>query len=328
MVDAAMSEGEIASIREVSRQLVRELGFMRATLAGTSLSPSAVHAIVEIGTKGVLRAAELCDTLALEKSTVSRLVRRLVEGGELAEAVSDRDGRVKQLTLTKRGEATLAAIERFARSQVVDALAGSSQIARDAVREGLALYAGALRARRTGRSDGENSGISIRQGYHPGVIGRAVDMHARHYGRTAGFGRFFERRVAAELAEFAGRLDRTGNGLWVALHHGAVVGTVAIDGEDLGHGIAHLRWFIVDDAQRGAGIGRALLAQAMEFCDRHGFAETHLWTFRGLEAARRLYESHGFALVHESQGNQGGAEVIEQKYVRRAGSGPVTTSGR
>ena len=124
-------------------------------------------------------------------------------------------------------------------------------------------------------------------------------------------------KVASELAEFTGRLDRSGNGLWVALRHGAVVGTVAIDGEDLGPGLAHLRWFIVDDGLRGSGIGRALLTQAVTFCDRQGFDETQLWTFRGLEAARKLYEGHGFALVHESTGRQWGAEVIEQKYVRR-----------
>ena len=317
MADAAMSDDEIASIRDVSRQLVRELGFMKATLAGTSLSPSAVHAIVEIGARGTLSAAELCDILALEKSTVSRLVRRLVEAGELTEAVSDRDGRVKQLTLTQRGKSTRAAIDGFARSQVVGALGGSSQNARNTVHEGLGIYAGALRAHRIGRPDGENSSISIGQGYHPGVIGRAVEMHARYYARTVGFGQFFEKKVASELAEFAGRLDRSGNGLWVALRHAAVVGTVAIDGEDLGPGLAHLRWFIVDDGLRGSGIGRALLTQAVTFCDRQGFDETQLWTFRGLEAARKLYENHGFSLVHESTGRQWGAEVIEQKYVRR-----------
>ena len=45
-------------------------------------------------------------------------------------------------------------------------------------------------------------GISI--GYQPGVIGRAVEMHARYYALAVGFGRYFEQKVAGELAEFAG----------------------------------------------------------------------------------------------------------------------------
>ena len=39
----------ILELREFSRKLVRELGFMRSTLADSDLAPSAVHAILEIG---------------------------------------------------------------------------------------------------------------------------------------------------------------------------------------------------------------------------------------------------------------------------------------
>ena len=190
----AIPDDEIAAIRDASRRLVRELGFMRGTLAGTSLSPSAVHAIIEIGARGSLTAAELCEILTLEKSSVSRLVGRLVEAGELAEAVSDRDGRVKLLTLTERGAATLDAIDGFARSQVEGALGGLDRRARHTVREGLALYAGALRACRAGEdAAGMGKRVTIVEGYHPGMIGRAVEMHARYYARAVGFGRYFER---------------------------------------------------------------------------------------------------------------------------------------
>lgn len=51
-----------------------------------------------------------------------------------------------------------------------------------------------------------------------------------------------------------------------------------MDGEDRGANIAHLRWFIVDDSARGSGAGRTLLAKALDFARRQGFAETHLWT--------------------------------------------------
>jgi hypothetical protein len=41
-------------------------------------------------------------------------------------------------------------------------------------------------------------------------------------------------------------------------------------------------------------------------------------TFKGLDAARHLYEKHGFSLVHEVPGTQWGTEVIEQEFVREA----------
>ncbi len=96
-----------------------------------------------------------------------------------------------------------------------------------------------------------------------------------------------------------------------------IVGMVAIDGEDLGPGIAHLRWFIVDDGVRGQGVGRELLDAAVRFSDRQGCGQIQLWTFRGLDAARRLYEAQGFELVEERPGRQWGPEVMEQHFLRR-----------
>ena len=93
---------------------------------------------------------------------------------------------------------------------------------------------------------------------------------------------------------------------------------VAIDGEDLGPGIAHLRWFIVDAEIRGRGVGRELLAAALQFSDERDVLETRLWTFNGLDAARHLYEATGFRLAEERPGRQWGAEVMEQRFVRTA----------
>ena len=82
-------------------------------------------------------------------------------------------------------------------------------------------------------------------------------------------------------------------------------------------GLAHLRWFIVDDSLRGRGVGRGLLEQAMAFVDAHHF-ECYLWTFQGLDAARHLYLEAGFALAEESPGEQWGSRVVEQRYLRPA----------
>ncbi len=163
--------------------------------------------------------------------------------------------------------------------------------------------------------------VSIESGYRPGIIGRITEMHALFYARHAGFGRYFESQVAAALASFADRLDNPVNGLWTAVQDGRVAGSVAIDGQDLGGGIAHLRWFIVDDGLRGTGAGRRLLTAALDFCDRQTFTAVHLWTFAGLHAARRLYESTAFTLAEERNGRQWGETVREQRFVR-PGAGP------
>ena len=157
--------------------------------------------------------------------------------------------------------------------------------------------------------------VEIVAGYRPGLVARITEMHANYYAREAGFGQRFETVVAGGLAAFCDRLDAPVNAIWTAVQDGRIVGSIAIDGEDYGPSISHLRWFIVDDSLRGTGVGRHLLTQAMAFVDAQ-FHETCLWTFKGLDAARHLYESFGFRLASEAGGEQWGSRVVEQKFIR------------
>lgn len=138
----------IDDIRAASRQMVRELGFMDATVAATDYPPSAVHTILEIGLRGPMTAMQLAEFLHLEKSSVSRMVRKLIEAGELRETTDLQDARSKPLSLTAKGRRTLASLHDFGRRQVSGALAHLSDAERQKVSEGLMLYARALKADR------------------------------------------------------------------------------------------------------------------------------------------------------------------------------------
>ncbi|AEQ52306.1 MarR family winged helix-turn-helix transcriptional regulator [Pelagibacterium halotolerans] len=302
----------IDSVRASSRRLVRELGFMGGPFAGTDLSPSAVHALIEIEADEGITARALAEHLRLEKSSVSRMLAKLVASGDLVERADSEDGRAKRLYLGAAGRVRLAAIHSHAQQQVSEALGRLTSERQRIVADGLALYASAL-----GHKNAMADDIEIVRGYRPGVIGRITEMHALYYARSSGFGRVFESRVAEGLADFCGRFGNGRNGLWLAMRGGEIVGSVAIDGDDLGPGIAHLRWFIVGDGVRGGGVGRRLLAAALAFADQKRFAETHLWTVAGLAAARHLYEAHGFTCVDEWRGEQWGKPMTEQRFVRR-----------
>ena len=157
--------------------------------------------------------------------------------------------------------------------------------------------------------------IEISNDPEPGVLGRLVEMHALYYARHWGFGAFFEARVAREAGEFAGALPREDSRLWHARADGQTLGTIAIDGRHADTEGVHLRWFILDDRFRGAGAGGKLLDAALAFCRARGFARVYLWTFAGLDAARKLYESRGFRLAEEAEAESWGVRVREQRFV-------------
>ncbi len=311
-----MPAKSIDEIRSASRTIVRELGFMRPTLAGTAYSASAVHALLEIDAQGGVAAAHLVTALGLEKSSVSRMLAKLIAAGDIAESASPEDARLKQLTLTGQGKALVKKIHAYGRNQVTSAMAHLNPSQQQAVAQGLSEYARALKASRGAQAAAARDTVQIVPGYRPGLVGRVAEMHAAFYSRHSGFGQFFESQVATGMAEFAGRLSEPCNGVWTAIQNDRIVGSIAIDGQDLGNRQAHLRWFILDDGCRGSGTGRKLIDAALDFCDRFGFSECQLWTFKGLDAARKLYESVGFKLVHEEDGHQWGSIVTEQQFTR------------
>jgi ribosomal protein S18 acetylase RimI-like enzyme len=94
----------------------------------------------------------------------------------------------------------------------------------------------------------------------------------------------------ADAMEF-GRADDAA-AEFVAECDGRVVGSIAL--RDCGDGTGHISKLFVDQAMRGKGIGRTLLAQAVEEARRRGLRTLDLETRAQFEAAVRLYESTGW----------------------------------
>jgi len=308
----------VAEIRAASRELVRQLGLTNRNIAGTDLSISSVHAIIELGNAGELSSKQLGELLLLEKSTISRLVKSLVARGEISETRSSDDARIKLIHLTPHGVKTFEAIEEFATAQVAGALGQLDDRTQGNILKGLRDYSAALGSSTDQRDQPRTADrFQVKAGYAPTLIGSVVAMLHSHMNKHYGFGVTFEKRIASDLIEFISRIDAPGNCIWRAESNGRIVGSISIDSHHADDGFAHLRWFIVSAEIRGAGVGKELLSQALDFCDRHGYRETRLWTVKGLDAARNLYENAGFSLADEYQGDQWGTNVVEQKFVRR-----------
>lgn len=308
-----MNQNILNEVRRSTRLMVRKFGFMNRTLAGTDYSPSAVHALLEIDENGSCTAKWLSERLYLEKSSISRMLASLIKKGEIEEFKSEHDGREKILGLSEKGIETVAKIHAFGNVQASNALEKMDAESQKIVINGLDLYASSL------SPDYEikfSHDVTIHEGYEDKLIGTITSLHSKIYSEIAGFGAYFEALVGRNFSEFIMRLECIDNQTWYAKQNGKIVGGISIDGNDLEEGQAHLRWFVVDPSIQSKGIGKLLMRRAMGFCEDRGFKEVHLWTFKGLEGARKLYERNGFVMVHEEWGSRYGKSVLERKYVR------------
>eukprot|EP01031_Cornospumella_fuschlensis_P011269 gene11269-13783_t len=123
---------------------------------------------------------------------------------------------------------------------------------------------------------GDACRLMLRDAWFPGVVGDIAALHARQYAASHGFGAVFEAKVARELGEFLTRPPRPGDVFRAVEREGRALGSIAL--EDEGAGIAHLRWFILDEALRGSGLGRRMLGAVMEHARAAAFTRVYLWT--------------------------------------------------
>jgi len=166
------------------------------------------------------------------------------------------------------------------------------------------------------RPDGKGPAVALRTGLRPGDIGEIVRLHGVLYAREYGFDPTFEAYVAEPLARFAIAASPRER-LWIAERGGAIVGCVAIVAAS--PQTAQLRWFLVDPAARGLGLGTRLLDEAIAFSRGCGYRSIVLWTVRALSAAARIYRAKGFSRTEEKPGRQWGVDVVEEKYELRLG---------
>jgi ribosomal protein S18 acetylase RimI-like enzyme len=157
--------------------------------------------------------------------------------------------------------------------------------------------------------------IRLETGPRPGLIGEIAAQHGRYYAANWGFGTFFEAKVARECAGFMERA-RDPDLILSAWDGDSFAGSLILDFHDPeAQGLAHLRWFVV--TRPGAGLGARMMDAAMARLDAEA-AACFLTTFAGLDAARALYDRHGFVLTAEHEAESWGVLVREQRFDRAA----------
>lgn len=163
---------------------------------------------------------------------------------------------------------------------------------------------------------GETEANIVMAGPRPGLIGDVAALHGRYYAANWDFPVYFEAKVASEMAAFFSRFDAARDiVLSVDGADGRIAAAITLDVTDpaLPKGQGHLRWFIVSDELRGRGLGRRLIGDVLAGARERRLRSIYLTTFRGLDAAAKLYGDAGFRVTDECEGATWGRTVTEQR---------------
>jgi peptidyl-dipeptidase Dcp len=153
--------------------------------------------------------------------------------------------------------------------------------------------------------------VSIRTELRPGDLGYMIYMHGALYKKEYDYGIKFEAYVAKGLYEFYEKYCPERNRVWLCEHEGRIVGSLLLMDRDKA---AQLRYFLLDPAYRGIGLGSKLMKLYMDFLCQCGYKESYLWTTHELSTAALLYKRVGFKLTEEKESTAFGKPLREQRY--------------
>jgi len=296
---------QIAAVRRFNRFYTRAIGVLGAGLSQSRFSLTEARILYELANGPPEPAASLGRRLGLDPGHLSRLLAGFQRQGLIARDPDPEDGRRTLLSLTDAGRAAFATLDRAAIAEMSALIAPLSGPARARLAASMAEIETLLGA--------PAPEITLRPP-RAGEYGAIIAGHGRLYAAEYGFDETFEGLVAEIVASFLKRHDPARECALVADKGGAVVGSVFCVAADAT--TAKLRLLYVDEAARGAGLGRRLTRAAIDFARAAGYRRMVLWTNDVLTAARRIYENEGFALTDREPHRSFGVDLVGEIWER------------
>jgi len=286
------------SVRTHSRKMVRELGLLNANPCLPSLSLTDGHILIELSSKPKQPIKELSATLMLDHSTMSRAISKLVANGLLSLQEGKKDKRERVVSLTAKGEKSLAKLHHLSDQLVTQAFAHLDPKQQETVVQGLSLYASALAKARV------LSEFTIRpvQQRDNASIASVIRSVMSEYGATKPGFAIHDPEVDAMFETY----QKTRSFLLVVEYQGEVVGcggVAPLKGEEKNVCEIQKMYFLKE--ARGKGLGEKLLKELLLKAKAMGFSRSYLETTAQMKEAHRLYEKVGFKKRKSSLGCTG-----------------------
>lgn len=295
----------VSKIRSFNRFYTELLGLLGRGFLNSSYSLTEARVLLEISRMDRCTANALGARLSVDRSYLSRILKRFEHEGLIRRERSDRDNRVFYIDLTEEGTRAMEGFHRASNGQIAGMI-------RSLDGKELGELLGAMATIRGFLSGAVRSAEirEFRQEDLDYVLSRHKTLYAEEYGLSPVFWGYVERIIPAFFKD----CNHERECLWIAEADGKPAGSIAI--ADAGNGTAQLRYFLLEPAARGMGLGGRLIDRALDFCREKGYRHVFLETFSALKTARGVYRSRGFSITATHANPEWGKDVLEERWDR------------
>jgi DNA-binding MarR family transcriptional regulator/GNAT superfamily N-acetyltransferase len=297
----------VAAIRQFNRFYTKQIGALQEGLLDSELSLAEARVLYELAhDDGGSTATRVGNSLDLDAGYLSRLLRSLENRRLVQRRPSAADGRRTNLTLTRKGRSAFARLDAAAHAQI------AAWLERHPPSDQRTLVDAMESIERVLASDEPRTHVVELRAPRPGDMGWVVERHGELYATEYGWSEKFEGLVAQIVAQFMHEHDPVRERCWIACVDGSRAGSVFLVKHS--DAVARLRLLLVEPTARGMGVGRTLVDTCLQFARDAGYDRITLWTNAVLNAARAIYVSRGFTLVHEEAHTHFGSEQLGQDW--------------
>jgi len=279
----------VASVRQFNRFYTRQVGALRRGFLGTDFSLSEGRVLYELAKGNAASATQLCAALGIDAGQLSRILRRLTERGLVEKSAAAGDARRAHLRLSARGRRAFDKLDARSTADVAAQLAALAPEGCERLQEAMRTIEQLLSGRAA------QTEPDVLRPPRAGELGWVVARHGALYAAEYGWDERFEALVAQIVADFVAQFDPRRDRCWIAERNQRPVGSVFAVKESAE--VCKLRLLLLEPEARGAGLGRRLVHECIEFARQAGYQKMTLWTQSMLVAARALYERAGFRCV-------------------------------
>ncbi len=294
----------ITEIRGFNRFYTNILGLLDQHILDSGYSLTESRVIFEISKTECCTANQLCSVLDIDRSYMSRIIRRFENEGLITRNTSSQDSRNMEIHLTEKGNEIFYDLNNRSNEQIEKFISKFNE----------KEWEDLIHSMRTVKKyfSIATKNIDIRP-FKAEDVEYVIDRQLSLYESERQFTtETWKKYLTQGVLDLVDKFDENKDCMYILECDGNAAGCVAIT--HVSEDVAQLRYFFLEPEVRGMGAGTALLNKALDFCREKKYTHVFLWTVSAQETARTLYKKAGFEITETSENNTWGTPVLEEKW--------------